>query len=368
MKAAPMKGEPGFGLMKDTDIQNFYHMQMPRFLFFDGKYMRLSLEAKVAYTFLLNRFQLSKLNGWTNEAGEVFIIYTRNSLAGEIGVSYRKTISAMKELSDAGLIWERRRGRGDANQIYLARVDLSTENGTGRASAPFVGKDHEAAGTIREDAGSDCGSRSAKTALLDGSVPPGSVRAAPPSAKESAICVRGMPNPRIKACENGTSKDADPACQEVPDPHTRKKDLKNKYIKNRSVGPARARESPDSRCERELDEILERCELWIFAPETASVFENAIERLYYAESYKICGATLPRERVRARLRKLGNFCLQNAEHKISRNTFQKIRDTTAYTMAVIFNSITETHSDLMHDPYLNGLRASPGRGCGERGN
>ncbi len=106
--------------MKQGDIQNIYHLQMPRWLFTDPRYIGLSLEAKVTYTFLLNRFQLSRLNGWLNDDGEVFIIYTRRSLSSEMQVSYHKIIEAMKELSSAGLIWERRCGRGDANQIYLA--------------------------------------------------------------------------------------------------------------------------------------------------------------------------------------------------------------------------------------------------------
>ena len=89
MKAAPLTDRPAKGLMKQTDVQNFYHLQMPRWLFSDDKYTVLSLEAKVAYMFLLNRFQLSKLNGWVNEQGEVFIIYTRKSLAKEMRVSYR---------------------------------------------------------------------------------------------------------------------------------------------------------------------------------------------------------------------------------------------------------------------------------------
>ena len=88
MKAAPMTQKPSFPLMKQGDVQNIYHLQMPRWLFTDPKYMELALETKVAYTFLLNRFQLSRLNGWVNEDGAVFIIYTRRSLAEEMQVSY----------------------------------------------------------------------------------------------------------------------------------------------------------------------------------------------------------------------------------------------------------------------------------------
>lgn len=82
-----MTQKPAFRLMKLGDVQSVYHLQMPRWLFTDPRYTALSLEAKVAYTFLLNRFQLSRLNGWINDAGEVFIIYTRKSLADEMQVS-----------------------------------------------------------------------------------------------------------------------------------------------------------------------------------------------------------------------------------------------------------------------------------------
>ena len=143
MKAAPMTQKPSFPLMKQGDVQNIYHLQMPRWLFTDTKYMELALETKVAYTFLLNRFQLSRLNGWVNEDGAVFIIYTRRSLAEEMQVSYRKIIEAMKELTAAGLIWEKRCGRGDANQIYLALIEHPDPQ---NSSAPFVPPEHEAAG------------------------------------------------------------------------------------------------------------------------------------------------------------------------------------------------------------------------------
>ncbi len=60
MRAAKMKERPDFPLTRQTDVQNIYHMQMPRWLFSDPRYADMSLDAKVAYTFLLNRFQLSR--------------------------------------------------------------------------------------------------------------------------------------------------------------------------------------------------------------------------------------------------------------------------------------------------------------------
>ena len=49
----------------------------------------------------------------------------------------------------------------------------------------------------------------------------------------------------------------------------------------------------DGDAEEELLDILDGCELECFAPETALVFENAIERLFYADSFRI---SMPRFR------------------------------------------------------------------------
>ena len=95
---------PAFTLMKLNDAISHFHMQMPRWLFSDPQYAGLSLERKVAYTFLLNRFQLSRRNGWVNRHGEVYVIYTREDLAREMQVSYRKAITCFKELAQKHLL------------------------------------------------------------------------------------------------------------------------------------------------------------------------------------------------------------------------------------------------------------------------
>lgn len=88
MRAAEMKERPNFPLMRQTDIQGIYHMQMPRWLFSDPRYADMSLDAKVAYTFLLNRFQLSRRNGWTNERGR--------SLSSSPGKSWRRSFASAR--------------------------------------------------------------------------------------------------------------------------------------------------------------------------------------------------------------------------------------------------------------------------------
>ena len=362
MKAAPMKTRPAFPLMKQTDIQNAFHLQMPRWLFTDPNYITLALEAKVVYTFLLNRFQLSKLNGWVNDAGEVFIIYTRASLAEESQISYRKVIESMKALSAANLIWEKRCGWGDANQIYLARVEHRETRG---GSAPFVDKASEAAGGEPE------APRSAETALQEdteaawepeGTPAPEAVSQSGQEGSGETMPFTEVPDQQVMKCQTGTSRSAESAGQDLPFSHPSNTDKSHTELSSPevspSVPPARARDRPTNQDVELLNGILERCELDSFEPELAKVFETAIERLFFTEVYRIGGAALPRAKVRSHLYELDVMILRTAEAKLHQNT-REIKNSTAYTMAVVFNAITESESDLQVDPYLNQLRQLP---------
>ena len=141
MKAAQMKERPGFSLMKQTDVQSIHYMQMPRWLFFDPRYAGLSLDAKVTYTFLLNRFQLSRRKGWINEQGEVVVIFPRQALAKELRICEQRVTAAFKALVRLELVWEKRCGRGDANQIYLAKVEPRDD--PQYECAPFNSEEYE---------------------------------------------------------------------------------------------------------------------------------------------------------------------------------------------------------------------------------
>ena len=213
--------------MKQGDIQNIYHLQMPRWLFTDPRYIGLSLEAKVTYTFLLNRFQLSRLNGWLNDDGEVFIIYTRRSLSSEMQVSYHKIIEAMKELSSAGPIWERRCGRG------RRQSDLPCPGGApGRrqaGSAPFVPPEHEAAGGEQPvPAGGSAletgpsGKGRTPPEPHEAQAPPASPRSAGsellvPAQPEQRGTAAGLevPGPNFLKSQSGTSRDSETELPEV---------------------------------------------------------------------------------------------------------------------------------------------------------
>ena len=338
MRAAQMKQRPDFALMRQTDIQSIYYMQMPRWLFSDPRYAELSLEAKVAYTFLLNRFQLSRRKGWTNDQGEVFVIFPRKALAKELRICEQRVTAAFRQLVEAKLVWEKRCGRGDANQIYLARVE--PEDDPDYECTPFSSEGYE-----------DGGSRTADSEVL------GDDEEETPEAQESQDVL-------FQNRESCGSRTADIALPEPQDLRSSKKEKREIELIQKEVSPsvdtAREAGQTDGQDEEELTGILDACELSYFPPETARVFENAIERLFYSDSLRIGNATLPQKRVRSRLRELDNMILREAASKLAANTEHDIRNSTAYTMATIFNAISESESDLMVDPYLNSIGAPPG--------
>ena len=109
-------------------------------------------------------------------------------------------------------------------------------------------------------------------------------------------------------------------------------------------------------------DILDACELFAFPAETARVFENAVERLFYSDSFHIGKAVLPKCRIRAKLKLLDGMILMDAERKLAANLGQDVKNSTAYVMATILNSVAEQESDLLVDPYLNQMRFSPALG------
>ena len=285
MRAAKMKERPSFQLMVQTDVQSIYHMQMPRWLFSDTRYCEMSLDAKVTYTFLLNRFQLSRRNGWVNERGEVFVIFPRKALAKELRICEQRVTAAFKKLVELELVWEKRCGRGDANQIYLAYV--TPQDDPNYTSAPFTAPEKSS------------GSRTSDSEPLEG--------------VEKSAPLQDPQNLHFKNSEFCGFRTAESVAAEAQKVMPSKKEKRKIDCSQIEVSPYVLEPAHDGLTDEEREDdflnILDACELTGFTPGTALVFENAIERLYYSDSYRIGNATLPQSRVRAKLRRLDGMIL-----------------------------------------------------------
>lgn len=341
---------PSFGLMKLSGAISYFHMQMPRWLFCDPHYTDLSLEAKVAYTFLLNRYQLSRRNGWVNRHGEVYIIYTREDLAQEMQVSYRKAISCFKELADRCLIWEQRQGRGLPNRIFLAEVQLDEKASYAYDCAPFSPKarpaetaypDQEEIGTnqVPFDVLPDDAEENAQD--TEGDAP----------ARPAKTAHQDLPKPHALTCQNCISEGAETACQDLLKPHTSKKDKSKKKYKNTDDKDPTV---PRADAEREdIAAILQQCELSRYEPEEADVFRDAVCWLYYCGRLQVGACTYPQGYVRATLRRLSPDILDDALYKMQRNENEAISNSLVYAAKIIFSTIFEIGSEILLSPVIN---------------
>jgi hypothetical protein len=102
---------------------------MPRFLF-EGEFRKLSNNAKVLYSILCEQHELSIKNRLANDDGEVYLIFSRENMCNILNLSRPTVSKVMNELKKFNLIDEERVGLGEANRIYLLKVDSAEADST----------------------------------------------------------------------------------------------------------------------------------------------------------------------------------------------------------------------------------------------
>ncbi len=111
-------------LYKINEVTTHKFYQLPKELFSNPKYSTTtSIGTKIAYAFLLDRLELSKINNWVNGKGEVYLIFTREELMKELCISKVTVTNIFKELNKVGLIFEQKQGQGNPNLIYIGKIE-----------------------------------------------------------------------------------------------------------------------------------------------------------------------------------------------------------------------------------------------------
>ena len=91
------------------------YIPYPKFLLKSG----LSGTARLIYAMLLDRHSLSKKNGWKDEEGHTYLVYTIEKLAEDLGVSKNTVKSGLNELAAAELIRRTRHGFSAPYHLYV---------------------------------------------------------------------------------------------------------------------------------------------------------------------------------------------------------------------------------------------------------
>jgi len=103
-------------------------LQMPRFIMvgeFAGN--RISNNARILYTLLLDRHKISIKNGWHDENGDVYIYFKREEMEQQLGISERTVVKVIQELKTFSLVEEKKQGLNKPNKIYLLSPVISDD-------------------------------------------------------------------------------------------------------------------------------------------------------------------------------------------------------------------------------------------------
>lgn len=101
--------------------------RLPKSLFTDGRYKKISSDAKILYSLLTDRLSLSEKNGWVDKNGATYLYFTHAEAMELLSIGKDKCVRVFSELSAAGLIERKKQGLGKPAMIYIKELGASGE-------------------------------------------------------------------------------------------------------------------------------------------------------------------------------------------------------------------------------------------------
>ena len=97
--------EPGaLDYFYGTEAEQYTFYRIPKVLFTDPGFRRITADAKILYGLMLDRMGLSIRNGWLDEQERVFIYFTLEETMDAMCCGHNKAVSLFTELDKVGLI------------------------------------------------------------------------------------------------------------------------------------------------------------------------------------------------------------------------------------------------------------------------
>lgn len=284
---------------READQYSFY--RIPKLLFTEEYFKKISVEAKVLYGLMLDRMSLSMKNQWFDTEGRAYIYYSLEDIMDAMGCSNKKAISIMKELdieSGIGLIEKKRQGQGKPTMIYLKQ---------------FMIQDAQKCNNYI-------------------------------SGEKSAISE--VKNLHVLKCKNVMSRSEEFTHPEVKKLHTNKNNINNTELSN--TEPNHIISGNDGmgfdveayteiiKENIELDILLER---YLYDRELLTgIFDLILETvLCKNKSIVVASSEYPAELVRSKFLKLNMFHVEYAMDCMRKNT-SKIHNIKKYLLAALFNA------------------------------
>ena len=110
--------------MANEILENVFY-QVPKELFTNPNYSKLSSDSKLLYSLLLDRLLLSMKNKWIDSEGKIYLIFSRKEAGELLNLSDKTITKAFKQLNEVKLIYEKRLGFKKNNIIYVGKINHS---------------------------------------------------------------------------------------------------------------------------------------------------------------------------------------------------------------------------------------------------
>lgn len=105
-------------------LENVFY-QVPKELFTNPNYSKLSSDSKLLYSLLLDRLLLSMKNKWIDSDGKIYLMFSRKEAEELLNLSDKTITKAFKQLNEVKLIYEKRLGFKKNNIIYVGKINHS---------------------------------------------------------------------------------------------------------------------------------------------------------------------------------------------------------------------------------------------------
>ena len=125
----------------DMEAEQYSFVRVPKLLLQHETYQRITPEAKLLYSLLLDRVGISLRSGWKDKQDRVYIIYPIAEIMEEMNCGKNKAVQLLDELEQkAGLIERKRQGLGKPNLIYVKSFFRTVDNSGERHFLKFENK------------------------------------------------------------------------------------------------------------------------------------------------------------------------------------------------------------------------------------
>lgn len=134
--------------LSQVKTERFY--QLPKYLFEDAYFKKMSAEAKIMYALLKDRFELSIQNEWVDKNNNIYFIFSNKHLCEYLGYAEQKIIKLKKELISFNLLIQERVGLNKPNRLYLLKpnYDIKASHSKELPNSQFQNNEFGSSGTV----------------------------------------------------------------------------------------------------------------------------------------------------------------------------------------------------------------------------